>query len=56
VRIKSAALAADAGEKNESAGGVAESISSLEDFIQLAEGLRRSYMPTVIVVKVAPLS
>jgi hypothetical protein len=33
VRVKSAALAADADEKNESAGGVAESISSLEDFI-----------------------
>ena len=40
VRIKSAALAADTGEKNEPASGVAESISSLDDFIQLAEGLR----------------
>jgi hypothetical protein len=40
LRIKPAALATDAGEKNEPAGGVAESIGSLDDLIQLAEGLR----------------
>jgi hypothetical protein len=39
VRIKSALLT-DAGEKNEAAGGVAESIVSLDDLVQLAEGLR----------------
>lgn len=40
VGIKAAALPTVAGEKNEPAGGVAESISSLDDLIQLAEGLR----------------
>jgi hypothetical protein len=40
VRLKSAALPADASEKNEPAGGVAESIGSLDDLIQLAEGQR----------------
>jgi hypothetical protein len=40
VRIKSATLPNDAGEKNEPAGRVAESIGSLDDLIQLAEGLR----------------
>ena len=39
VRIKSAALPTNAGEKNEPTGGVAESIGSLDDLIQLAEGL-----------------
>jgi hypothetical protein len=33
-------LATDAGEKNEPAGGAAESIGSLDYPIQLAEGLR----------------
>ena len=41
VQIKSAALPTDAGEKNEPAGGVAESIRSLDDLIQLAEGRTR---------------
>jgi hypothetical protein len=44
VRIKSAALPTNAGEKNEPTGGVAESIGSLNDLIQLAEGRRLGFV------------